>query len=437
MIRLSWFGRISALMTLFFVLPLLTTCATGSPVPPAQTTPTEAAASPSAQPTEAASAPTEQPTQTDATSAPTSDSTPIATGPLRTPRLEFGIVSHLYYTDRERVLQLTQNADFDWVRQQVVWKDTEGPAGEFAWDELDPIVAVVNKFNRKLLISIVQAPGFYTADGNNGLPQDPKTLGNFVEAMANRYGNQIAAYEIWNEQNLAHETGGRITLDDAGKYVEILAECYKRIKAITPEAYVLAGAPSSSGVTDPAIAIADQEYYRAMYSYKNGMIKNYFDVQAAHPGGSANPPDTMWPDNPSKADGWNDDSTFYFRHIEKVRAIMEEFGLGDRQIWVTEFGWATQNDTPGYEFGNQVTLDQQAQYITGAMELAYEKYPWMGVMFLWNMNFSVLWSEQNPPQPLHEQASFSILNGDWSPRPSYLAVQSLIDKIKREQGVKK
>lgn len=361
----------------------------------------------------------------------------LITSPLRTPRLEFGIVSHLYYTDRERVMQLTQNADFDWVRQQVVWKDTEGPAGHFSWDELDPIVEVVNKYNRKLLISIVQSPSFYTDDGSNGLPADPASLGNFVETLAKRYGNQIAAYEIWNEQNLAHEMGGHIELSDAGHYVEILAECYKRIKAITPEAYVVVGAPSSSGVTNPSIAIADQDYYRAMYSYKDGMIKNYFDVQAAHPGGSANPPETMWPDNPSNADGWNDHETFYFRHIENVRKIMEEYGLGDRQIWITEFGWATQNNTPGYEFGNQVSMEQQAEYITGAMELAYENYPWMGVMFLWNMNFAVLWGQTDPPQPLHEQASFSILNPDWSPRPSYLAVQSLIDRIKREQGVKK
>jgi len=354
----------------------------------------------------------------------------LITSPLRTPRLEFGIVSHLYYTDRERVMQLTQNADFDWVRQQVVWKDTEGPAGHFSWDELDPIVEVVNKYNRKLLISIVQSPSFYTDDGSNGLPADPASLGNFVETLAKRYGNQIAAYEIWNEQNLAHETGGHIELSDAGHYVEILAECYKRIKAITPEAYVVVGAPSSSGVTNPSIAIADQDYYHAMYSYKDGMIKNYFDVQAAHPGGSANPPETMWPDNPSNADGWNDHETFYFRHIENVRKIMEEYGLGDRQIWITEFGWATQNNTPGYEFGNQVSMEQQAEYITGAMELAYENYPWMGVMFLflWNLNFAPIKAQQG--EPTHEQASFSIVNGDYSPRPSYTAIQQYIAQLR-------
>jgi hypothetical protein len=50
----------------------------------------------------------------------------------------------------------------------------------------------------------------------------------------------------------------------------------------------------------------------------------------------------------------------------------------------------------------------------------------MGAMFLWNLNFSIPWA-QYEGNPLHEQASFSVLNGDWSPRPAWFAIQS-IDK---------
>jgi hypothetical protein len=41
---------------------------------------------------------------------------------------------------------------------------------------------------------------------------------------------------------------------------------------------------------------------------------------------------------------------------------------------------------------------------------------------------------ENGLDPLHEQASFAILNPDWSPRPSYLGVQSLIAELKQRQG---
>jgi polysaccharide biosynthesis protein PslG len=359
--------------------------------------------------------------------------------PIKTKYLNFGIVNHLFYTDRERVLTLDKIAGFDWVRQQVVWKDVEGPnPGNYAWGELDNIVNDVSTHNLKLLVNIVQAPSFYNE--TNGLPQDPKTMGNLVEAMVQRYGDKIAAYEIWNEQNLAHENGGRVTEEDAGHYVEILAEAYERIKALNPNIIVLAGAPSSSGVNDPAIAVSDENYYRAMYRYKDGMIKDHFDAQGVHPGGSANPPDTMWPDNPSQAQGWTNDPTFYFRHIENVRKFMEEEGVGDHQIWITEFGWATENNTPGYEFGNQVSFDQQSDYITGAIKWSFENYrypddtPWLGNMFLWNMNFAVIWAQNNPPNPLNEQASFGILNPDYSPRPAFLELQGLLPQLKQQQG---
>lgn len=360
-----------------------------------------------------------------------------AGSPMRTSNTKQGVVEHLYYTDRSRVLTLTNIAGFSWVRQQIQWKDIEGPEpGNYAWGDLDAIVNDVAANNQHLLISIVKSPSFYNP--TNGLPADPSTMGNFVEAMMQRYGNKITAVEIWNEQNLAVENGGRVTVEDAGRYVDLLVECYNRIKAISPETAVLAGAPSSTAFEREDVALPDEKYYRAMYSYKDGIIKNHFDAQAVHPGGAANPPNTLFPDNPNTVAAcppelgscWTDDATHYFRHIENVRRFMVEEGVGDHQIWITEYGWATKNNTPGYEFGNFVSSEQQAQYIVAAMTQVSEQYrdeqgrPWVGVMFLWNMNFAVLWGGEGNPD--HEQASFGILNPDWSPRPAFVAIQGYL-----------
>jgi polysaccharide biosynthesis protein PslG len=361
--------------------------------------------------------------------------------PIRTRQTQFGVVSHLYYTDRNRVLTLTNIAGFAWTRQQIQWKDIEGPdPGNYAWGELDAIVNDTAASNVKLLISIVKSPGFYNP--THGLPTDPKVMGNFVEAMMLRYGDKIGAVEIWNEQNLAIENGGRVTTDDAGRYVEILVECYNRIKAISPNTIVLAGAPSSTAFEREDVALPDEKYYRAMYSYKDGLIKSHFDAQAVHPGGAANPPNTLFPDQPNTiadcppelGSCWTDDATHYFRHLENIRRFMVEEGVGDHQMWITEFGWAMQNNTPGYEFGNFVSQEQQAQYIVDAMQLAHDQYkdeqgkPWIGAMFLWNMNFAVLWNGEGNPD--HEQAAFGILAPDWAPRPSFLAIQSYLASLK-------
>ncbi len=386
--------------------------------------------------------PTATPTQIPtATPPPTSTPTPVwpttqpvgpggLPFPLKTEELEYGAAAHLFYTNRDAPLIKARDLGIGWIRQQIHWKDQEGPAGNYAWGELDYIVESVHAYNLKLMISIVRSPSFYTANGGDGLPQDPQALGNFVAALARRYQGKVQAIEIWNEQNLAYENGGQVTEADAGHYVEILKAAYTSIKAVDPTIYVVAGPPASTAVSSPAIALSDEAYFRAMYSYNNGEIRNYFDIQAVHPGGSANPPESLWPHNPSTADGWTTDRTFYFRRVEDIRALMEEYGMGDHQIWITEYGWATPNDTPGFEFGNQVNYDKQAEYIVGAMSYTKEHYPWVGNMILWNLNFGPIKAQQG--QPMHEQASFSILNGDYSPRPAYWAIQTYLRQLRGE-----
>lgn len=353
--------------------------------------------------------------------------------PLRLSRLNFGVVGHLYYTDRYTAVSVAQEAGFEWFRQQIHWRDIEDSSGQFFWGELDNIVADTSARGMLLLISVVRSPAWHTADGSDGMPQDPASLARFVGALAARYQGRVHAIEIWNEQNLAHENGGRVALEDAGHYVELLAAAYQSIKAVDPGIIVVAGAPSSTGMSNPDIAIADQDYLRAMYRYKGGMIRDYFDVQAIHPGGSANPPDTLYPENPSTADGWTDHPTFYFRHVENSRRLMEEAGLGHHQIWITEFGWATRNNTPGFEFGNQISFETQRDYIVGALRRAYEQYPWISNMFLWNLNFTVVQREHGV-DPLHEQGSFSIVNADWSRRPAFFGIQEFIRQTRVAQG---
>jgi hypothetical protein len=53
-------------------------------------------------------------------------------------------------------------------------------------------------------------------------------------------------------------------------------------------------------------------------------------------------------------------------------------------------------------------------------------------MFLWNMNFAVLRGAEG--QPDHEQAAFSILNPDWTPRPAFTALQGYLPKLKQREG---
>ena len=134
--------------------------------------------------------------------------------PQRTGRLEFGVAAHLFYTNRDAPLIKARDAGFGWIRQQIHWRNQEGPAGNYAWGELETIINTVSAYKLKLMISIVRSPTFYTANGDDGMPANPKNMGDFVAALAKRYPGKIAAIEIWNEQTLAYENGGQVLVSE-------------------------------------------------------------------------------------------------------------------------------------------------------------------------------------------------------------------------------
>ena len=352
--------------------------------------------------------------------------------PLALTKLNFGVVGHLYYTDRQTAMAKARESGATWFRQQIHWRDIEDRSGAYFWGELDTIVADVNAAGMLLMINVTRSPTWYTANGSDGLPEDPATLARFTGALAERYRGRVQAILIWNEQNLAYENGGSIGPEDPGQFVELMAASYNAIKAADPSMIVVAGAPASTATNSPGIAMDTLSYLRAMYSYKGGMIRDYFDVQALHPGGSANPPETLYPAEPSSAQGWTDDPSFYFRHIENQHRVMEEAGMGDHQVWITEYGWATANSTPGYEFGNQISFETQRDYIVGAIQYTFNHYPWVSNMFLWNLNFTVLQRESGG-NAQNEQGSFSLVNADWSPRPAFYGLQQAIAEIRSVQ----
>jgi hypothetical protein len=327
------------------------------------------------------------------------------------------------WQDRNRVLQLTKGSGFGWLRQQVRWQDLHDRSGEIYWGELDRIVGDSSNAGVKLLISVVAAPSWATSNGGNGMPsrEHIPDFAYFMGEMAKRYSGRVGAYEIWNEENLAHENAGRVASADL--YMDMLVAAYDAIKAGDPAAIVVSGAPSSTEPNRPDIALSDITFLRQMFA--DPRFRSHVDVVGVHPGGASHPPATMWPNNPGPGPQFVTSREFYFRRVEDVRSLMLQYGLGDRQIWITEFGWATRNNTPGYEFGNSISYEEQAEYIRRAFEIGrYEYAPWVGGMFLWQLNFAVPW-QQKEGNPLHEQASYGVINGDWSPRPSYITLQGM------------
>lgn len=316
----------------------------------------------------------------------------------------------------EQTMTYVDDAGFGAVRIQALWSQMEPVPGQYDFRALERLLTVSERHHKRVLVSIVRSPHWALPEGEEeGIPVDTAPFEAFMQALTAEFGGRVDGWEIWNEQNLAFETGGFV---DAGRYVELLKAGYVGAKAGYSQATIVFGGLTPTGVNDPTIAIDDAIYLQQIYDYNGGEVKNYYDALGAHPGSNNNSPDHFWPDNPGP-DGWTDHRSFYFRRIEDIRAVMVANGESHKPIWVTEFGWTTANQAPGYEYGNDNSEAEQAAYLTRAFEIARTEWPWVTAMYIWNLNFATVVPEADEKHP------WSVLYADGSPRPSYDALRAM------------
>lgn len=412
--RRRWPGL---LLVAIFLTGFLAACG-GSTVPTAAPAPAPSIApttSNAPAPTRATSAPTIAPSRTSTTTTNRPLTQAITTAfPGRVAGLDYGMNVWLPTADQDRTLDLLTGAGFGWARQWISWESVEPTQGSYSWDTLDKVVDTAQRKNVKLTIILLRSPAW--AGANGGIPQDKQLFATFVTAVASRYQGKIAAYEVWNEENLAGETGGTVNV---AAYAELLKVAFPAIKAADPNALVISGGLTPTGENNPNLAIDDTIYLKQLYAYNNGEVKKYFDILGIHATGTLNPPETLFPEKPGPGPGFFDNRSFYFRRAEDIRKVMEEAGDGQKQAWITEFGWSTKNAAKGYEYGEYVSEEQQAQYLVRAYDWAKQNWPWVGVMFLWNLNFSTV------SPATDEKSPWSIIYADYSPRPAYDAVKKM------------
>lgn len=350
----------------------------------------------------------------------------------------------LYYTrNLDRVLTLAKAAGFTGIKHQVPWKAVETRPGRYAWHQLDRIVEEAHRHGLEVLLSVYAAPpwlrrvqpageridapetavtGSYQdwweqfREYHNGPPRNFSDYGEFMELIAARYGDKVQAYELWNEPNLAGNWDGRVA---PGEFVELVAEGYRGVKRGNPKATIIVGGLGPTGVNIEGIAMDDVRYLEAMYQYRDGMIRNYFDVLGVHAYGYNNAPNDTPDDYTSSSTGYKDHWSFFFRRFEQHWEILQKHGDTGKSIWMTEMGWTTHNLHPEFAFGADISEEDQARYLVESYLLIKERYAYVSGLVVFNLNFA------NHVVPTDSAYSFSILDENLQPRPAYWALQAL------------
>jgi hypothetical protein len=220
----------------------------------------------------------------------------------------------------ERELAVARTLHAKVVRLEVSWSALE-PSGpqlsQAALASLDQLIDDATAHGVKVIAFVDSTPCWASSapasllhkcrPGVSGKahawpPSNSSTYATFVAYLAQRYGNGLAAIEIWNEPDQANEDyfAGP---EKPQHYATLLKAAYPAIKQANPAVQVLAG----------SLVGANGVFLRALYA---AGIKGYYDGLSMH---------------------------FYTLTLASLRSIHEvQVNNGDTTpLWLDEFGWSS------------------------------------------------------------------------------------------------
>lgn len=298
-------------------------------------------------------------------------------------------------------LTLIRETGFVWVRQTFSWERIEHRPGEYLWDEYDPVVETAAAHDLQLVAALDVLPGWAS-----GAPSDHlQAFAAFAGEVAERYGDTIDVYQIWDEPNLSSGWGGQ-PADPVG-YAAMLEAAYGPIHAADPDALVLAAglAPTiETGLNN----LSDVLFLEALYA--NGAAP-YFDGAVGKPYGFDTGP----------ADRRIDANRLNFSRFVLLREVMERHGDTDKPLWASHFGWNSLPDgwTGQPSLWGQTTPDQQAAQTVAAYRRALVEWPWAGALIL---------DHWQPDVPSDDpRRGFALRGQDGTLSPTADAIRELAD----------
>lgn len=237
--------------------------------------------------------------------------------------------------------------------------------------------------------------------------------GNWARLLHQHNGSErcVQAFEIGNEPNLsgAGRFGGPV---DPAAYADQLCAAYDAIKAVDPAYVVVSAGLGMTGGDTPdyldevAFTRRTLERIRA----QRGSAGACFDALGAHNYGFR----TGFGTDPADAAACPDGMCF--RGVEQLHSVLAgEFGVS-HPVWSTSVGWMRDYSAGGCAaagwaapFSGFAVADQaQGDNLVGAFQYARTNWPWLGAMFVANLDYN-----QRPwaPDPCQDPDGWFAVKG--------------------------
>lgn len=292
-----------------------------------------------------------------------------------------------------KVMDALRRTGAGWVRVDVGWPalQSRGPGGMDRWyaDLLDDVFAAARQHGLRVIVSLWQTPAWASPNGSIYAP--PRDVADYAAAiglMAERWRDDVAAWEIWNEPNFDAFFQGA----DPATYTRLLCAAYPAVKRYDDSPVLLGG-----------LMYNDDPWLERAYRAGAGPC---FDALAVHP--YVGPSDAA-PDTPSVGEIWR------LTHMPAMRAVLDEWGDARKQIWVTELGWSSGPDSQGNPWDRPVSPKVQAQYLSEAVALIRSRYPYVG---------PIIWYRDVDGPTRSYADGFGLLRPDLTPKPAFAALRT-------------
>ena len=254
----------------------------------------------------------------------------------------FGVASsHIKLYDAatmEGELDAMQEAGIGWVRCDFAWIDLEPVEGTWNLAGADMAVQKAEAHGVRIL-GILGAPPPWANGGFDWRypPTDMEAWRNYVHTVVSRYRGKVAAWEVWNEENI-HAFWQPDP--NAATYVSLLAAASPEIRAADPAATIVMGGVAGLG----------SDYLDACLSLG---AADYVDAIAYHPYA-----ETIGVEGQPAEDLLRPKESLCRFLVDFVHWLVSNYTTKDLEIWITEVGWTTcATSPPG------VDADTQASYM--------------------------------------------------------------------------
>lgn len=280
---------------------------------------------------------------------------PDADLPPRPPVLGVNVELTQYDAEElEENLDLIAATGFVWLRQVFNWSEVEPQPGEYDWSAYDRIVEEVATRDLQMVAVLWRSPA-WAASVPTAPPGDLDAFAAFAAALAERYGDRIDVYQVWDEPNLSSGWGGQ-PVSPVG-YAALLEAAYQAIHAADSDALVLTAGLAPTVETGPD-NLSDVLFLHSLY--ENG-AEQFFDGVAGKPYGHDTGPD----------DRRINPNLLNFSRFVLLREEMERHGDHSRPLWASHFGWNAPSGT-------------QSAWTLVAYQRALTEWPWSGALILDN-----------------------------------------------------